>query len=258
MAFKQEKIEIAGCNIALKRGGQGRPLLYLHGASGASVIQPFMEDLSKNFEVLVPEHPGFGDSDEPAWLDNIHDLAYFYLSFMETLDMRDVFVLGASIGGWLALEIAVRNATRIHALSLVGPSGIHVAGLKRGDPFMWVGEAKVRNLFVDQTVADRILAMPATAETTDVELKNQFTVAKLAWEPRLFDPNLHKWLNRITVPTQILWGENDKVLPAGYAAAYQKLIPQARVDIVPHCGHLPHIEKPAEFVQLVRDFARSH
>ena len=256
MAFTEEKLSIAGCGITLRSSGKGPTVLYLHGASGGGV-QPFLEDLSKDFRLLVPEHPGFGASDEPEWLDNIHDLAYFYLSFMEKLELRDVILLGASIGGWLALEIAVRNATRLSALSVVGSSGIHVPGLKKGDPFMWFGEEKVRRLFVDQTVADRILAVPVTPESTDVQLKNQFTVAKLAWEPRLFDPHLEKWLQRITLPTQIVWGENDQVLPAGYAEAYRRLIPQSRVDIMPRCGHLPHVEQPEAFTKAFRDFARS-
>jgi pimeloyl-ACP methyl ester carboxylesterase len=252
MAFSAQTLEVAGCRITLRRAGRGRQLLYLHGAAGGAVL-PFLEELAQDFEVLAPEHPGFGDSDEPAWLDNIHDLAYFYLSLMEKLGVRDAVLLGASIGGWLALEIAVRNATRIAALSVVGPSGIHVDGLKKGDPFMWVGEDKVRKLFVDQDVAARVLAQPVDA---DVMLKNQFTVAKLAWEPRLFDPHLAKWLHRIDVPTQIVWGENDQVLPAGYAHAYARLIPRSRVDIVPRCGHLPHVEKPAEFLRAFRDFTR--
>ena len=253
MAFNEQPLDLAGCRITLRRAGKGPQLLYLHGASGGAV-QPFLEELSRDYDVLVPEHPGFGQSDEPEWLDNIHDLAYFYLSFMEKLDLRDTILLGASIGGWLALEIAVRSSARLRALSVVGPSGIHVAGLKKGDPFLWVGEDKVRKLFVDQAVAERVLAQPVD---TDVMLKNQFTVAKLAWEPRLFDPHLAKWLHRIDVPTQIVWGENDQVLPAGYAHAYERLIPRSRVDIVQRCGHLPHVEKPAEFVEIFRRFARS-
>jgi pimeloyl-ACP methyl ester carboxylesterase len=254
MGFNLSKHEIAGCNITLKRGGAGRPLLYLHGASGAPVVQPFMDELAKDFEVLVPEHPGFGGSDEPEWLDNIHDLAYFYLDFLERLDLRDVTVIGSSIGGWLALEIAIRNSTRIRALSVVGPAGIYVPGLKRGDVFLWSPEEKLRNLFVDQSIPERILAQPSTPEQTEISVKNEFTVARLAWEPRMFDPNLYKWLHRIQVPTQIIWGDSDKILPAGYAAEFKKLIPQARVDIVPSCGHLPQAEKPKEFVKLFREF----
>lgn len=252
-AFGAGTLEVSGCSVTLKRGGAGRPLLYLHGASGAPAIQPFMEALAREFDVLVPEHPGFGGSDEPEWLDNIHDLAYFYLDFLERLDLRDTIVIGSSIGGWLALEIAVRNASRIRALSLVAPSGIHVAGLAKGDVFLWPPEKRVRELYFDQGVAERVLAQPpAPQDTVD---KNLYTLARLAWEPRLYDPHLSKWLHRIKVPLQIVWGEGDRLLAPGYAAEYKKLIPHARVDIVPQCGHLPQSEKPDAYLRLFREFA---
>ena len=160
--FASSVSEIGGCRVTLRRGGAGPKLLYLHGANGAAVVQPFLHELARDYEVLVPEHPGFGGSDEPAWLDNIHDLAYFYLDFLEQLDIRDAVVIGSSIGGWLALEIAVRNTSRIRALSLIGPAGIHVPGLKKGDMFLWSPEEKVRNLFADQGIAERLLAQPVS------------------------------------------------------------------------------------------------
>jgi len=252
-AFAAGTLEVSGCSVTLKRGGAGRPLLYLHGANGAPGIQPFMEALAREFDVLVPEHPGFGGSDEPEWLDNIHDLAYFYLDFMERLDLRDTIVIGSSIGGWVALEIAVRDASRVRALSLVAPSGIHVAGLAKGDLFLWPPEKRVRELYFDQGVAERVLAQPpAPQDTVD---KNLYTLARLAWEPRLYDPHLSKWLHRIRLPLQIVWGEEDRLLAPGYAAEYKKLIPHARVDIVPRCGHLPQSEKPDAYLRLFREFA---
>src|SRR6266545_4212641 len=196
LSFNQELCEVRGCRITLKRCGSGPKLLYLHGANGAASVRPFMEELAKGFNVLVPEHPGFGGSDEPDWLDNIHDLAYFYLDFLEQLDLKEVLIVGASIGGWLALEIAVRDTSRIRALTAVGPLGIYVPGLKRGDLFLWSPEEKVRNLFFDQKIAEQMLAQPTTPEQIETEVKNQYTVARLAWEPRMFDPHLAKWLRR--------------------------------------------------------------
>lgn len=255
--FGNEMVEVGGTRVSLKRGGRGRPLLYLHGASGAAQVQPFMTALAERWDVWVPEHPGFGASDEPAWLDDIHDLAYFYLDFLERFDLRDAVVVGSSIGGWLAMEIAVRSTARIRALSLIGPSGIYVEGLQRGDMFLWSAEERVRNIFVDQSIAERLLAMPQTPEMAETAVKNAFTVAKLAWEPRLFDPHLHKWLHRIRVPTQIVWGDGDRVIPAGYAPELARLIPGARVDIIPQCGHLPQTEKPAAFLAAFDKFAAS-
>jgi pimeloyl-ACP methyl ester carboxylesterase len=255
--FTLETREISGCKVALRRGGTGPKLLYLHGAGGGAAVHPFMEELAKDHEVIAPEHPGFGASDEPAWLDNIHDLAYFYLDFLEALDLRDVTVIGASIGGWLAMEIAVRDSSRLRALSLAGPSGIHVKGLPKGDLFMWTPEERLRNLYHDQSIAERLIAIKPGPEQIDAMMKDAFTVARLAWEPRLYDPHLYKWLHRIRKPVQILWGEHDKILPSAYAPELQKLMPGSQMHIVRNCGHLPQVEKPQEFLKLFRDFESS-
>ncbi len=255
MAFSQQYLEIDGCRINLRRGGAGAPLLYLHGASGAPVVMPFMEKLAGSFDVLVPEHPGFGLSGEPEWLENIHDLAYFYLDFLRHLDLRNVLVVGSSIGGWLALEMAVRDAARIRSLVLVGPAGISAPGVQPADIFMWSPEELVRNLFHDQKLAEARLAEPVTPEQVDIALKNRHTAARLAWEPRLHDPFLHKWLHRVTVPVKIVWGENDTILPVAYARAFQKLMPHAELEIIPTCGHLPQAEKADRFCDSVLRFA---
>ena len=216
-----------------------------------------MTALAADHDVLVPEHPGFGGSDEPAWFDTIHDLAYFYLDLLDRLNLRDVFVVGSSIGGWLALEIAIRNCDRIAAVALASPAGLYVPGLRRGDIFLWSAEEKARNLYFDQALAERALARVPTPLDVDIEFKNQHGFARVAWEPRLFDPHLSKWLHRVTVPTQIIWGADDKVIPAGYAAEFARLIPDSAVEIIPQCGHLPHVEKPEPFVRILRAFEAS-
>jgi pimeloyl-ACP methyl ester carboxylesterase len=255
--FIQETREIAGCKVALQRGGAGPKLLYLHGAGGGGLVHPFLQELANDYEVIAPQHPGFGASEEPGWLDNMHDLAYFYLDFMEALELRDTTVVGTSLGGWLALEIAVRDRSRIRAMSLAAPSGIHVKGLPKGDIFMWTPEQRLRNTYFDQSVAERMIAVKPSIEQIDAMMKDSYTLARLAWEPRLYDPHLHKWLHRVKVPVQIVWGEQDRILPAGYAKELQKLIPGSRVDIVKDCGHLPQAEKPQESLKLFRDFAAS-
>jgi pimeloyl-ACP methyl ester carboxylesterase len=255
MVFGRTFIDVGGCKLNLRRGGSGEPLLYLHGANGAPAIAPFMEKLAARFDVLVPEHPGFGESDEPEWLENIHDLAYFYLEFLKHLGLRDVHVVGSSLGGWLALEVAVRDASRIKSLLLVGAAGISVPGVTPGDTFLWSTEELTRKLFFDASIADRLLAQPMTPEQLDVSLKNRHTVARLGWEPRMHDPFLHKWLHRVDVPVKIVWGENDCILPVAYAREFQRLLPNSSVEIVPRCGHLPQAEKPDVFCEIVFRFA---
>jgi len=255
MAFSERLIEVDGCRLNLRRGGSGEPLLYLHGASGAPAVLPFMEKLAQRFDVLVPEHPGFGASDEPGWLENMHDLAYFYLDVLESLGLRGLHLVGSSLGGWLALEMAVRDASRLKSLLLVGPAGISVPGVKPGDVFLWSPEELTRNLFFDPALAEKMLAQPMTPELLDVSLKNRHTVARLGWEPRMHDPFLRKWLHRVNVPVKIVWGEADKILPVAYAGEFKKLMPAAEVEIIPRCGHLPQAERPEEFCDIVMRFA---
>ena len=255
--FRTETVTVSGCTVNMLRGGSGDVLLYLHGAGGAGMVLPFMEALAEKYDVIVPEHPGFGSSDEPAWLDNIHDVAYFYLDLLEALDLDDVHLVGMSLGGWIALEIAVRNTGRIKTLTLAGPAGIHVPGLTTGDIFTWSPEETFRQGFRDPAIAEQAIGrLPPEAEADDTYLKNRATMARLAWEPRLHDPHLRKWLHRITVPTKIVWAEDDRILPVGYADELGRLIPRSQVMVIPDCGHLLHIEKPEAFVSAIDELAQ--
>jgi pimeloyl-ACP methyl ester carboxylesterase len=246
--------KVAGCNVSVRRGGAGQPLLYLHGAGGGNRWLPFMEALSQSFEVIVPEHPGFGPSDTPEWLDNVGDLAYFYLDFIEQMGLDQVHLAGTSLGGWIAAELAVRNQSKLHSLTLVAAAGIHVAGVPKGDTFLWSREELTRNLFHSQELAEATLRLELSPEEMDFRIKNQLTMAKLAWQPRMHNPHLVKWLHRITVPTLIVWGAADKLIPAHYGPAFRDLIPKARLEVLPQCGHLPQMEKTAEFVSVVTRF----
>lgn len=248
MTFTDGYVEVDGCKTHLRRGGRGEPLLFLHGANGAPVVLPFMEKLAQRFDVLIPEHPGYGKSDEPEWLENIHDIAYFYLDFLKQLNLKNVTVVGSSMGGWIAMEMAVRDTSRLKSLVLSSPAGIAAPGVRAADIFLMAPEEMVRSLFVDQKLAEARLAQP---EDIDISLKNRHTTARLAWEPRLHDPYLPKWLHRIDVPVKILWGRQDRILPVAFVDVYRKLLPKAEISILENCGHLPHAEKPDEFVEII-------
>ncbi len=254
MEARQTFERVAGCRVSLLRGGSGPPLLYLHGAGGAGRWMPFMEALSQKFDVLVPEHPGFGESETPAWLDNVGDLAYFYLDFLEALGLDRVHLIGNSLGGWIAAELAVRDQHCLRTLTLVSPGGIHVQGVPTGDIFLWSQLELTRNLYYDVKLAESLLSAPVSEKEQDTFLRNRLTVAKLAWQPRLYNPHLAKWLHRIHLPTLIVWGDSDKVIPPACGSAFRDLIPGARLEILPRCGHLPHVEKASEFVSLATSF----
>jgi len=101
MSFQETFITLKECRVRIRRKGQGTPMIYLHGADGAAMIQPFMETLAQSYDLIVPEHPGFGQSDETPWLENMHDLAYFYLDLLDHLQLPAVHWWAAPwAAGW--------------------------------------------------------------------------------------------------------------------------------------------------------------
>lgn len=245
---------VAGCRIRMMRGGTGEPLLFLHGARGASAWLPFFETMSQRFELIVPEHPGFGGSDTPDWLDNVGDLAYFYLDLIGALKLPRLNLAGVSLGGWIASEIAVRDQSALKTLTLICAAGIHVKGVPKGDIFMWSRGDFIRNIFHDQKFAEAMLAQTPSDAELMTEMKNRLATAKLGWQPRLYNPDLAKWLHRIGLPTLIVWGDDDKVFPPPYGEAFHRLVPGSRLEVVKNAGHTLQIEKADELAALMTRF----
>jgi pimeloyl-ACP methyl ester carboxylesterase len=254
--YQYEHLTVAGARIQLGRVGAGKEVLFLHGSAGAVTPLPFFDELAKERALLIPDHPGFGQSDTPEWLLGIGDVAYHYLDLIEQLGLRDLDVVGHSLGGWIAAEIAVRNAGAIRSLTLISPAGVRVKGTLSGDIFMWSLEERAANLFHDPDLAAQALAASRNPDLLERQLKNGYAAARLGWQPRFYNPELQRWLHRIKIPVQLIWGEQDKMLPVEYARAWLEALPQARLAKIPSCGHMPHVERPAETLSATRTFLR--
>ncbi len=241
-------------DLAVQRGGAGPPLLFLPDAQIGAAWLPFHDRLAERAEVILAEHPGYGGGDAPPWLDRIADLANFYLDVLARLDLKRVHLVGAALGGWVAAELATRNTARLASLTLIDPWGLRVDGAGGIDPFVSNDEQSVRDLFAEPKAADPQVARILAPEGEDALLKGKMVTAKLAWQPRLHDPHLGKWLHRVDVPTLIVWGAQDRLLPPAFAAAWQRAIPGARLVTVPGAGHVPHVEKPGETAAAIADF----
>lgn len=231
-------------------------MLFLHGAGGARTPLPFFGELAKERALLIPDHPGFGRSDTPAWLMGIGDAAYCYLDLIEQLGLQDLDIVGHSLGGWIAAEMAVRNFSSIRSLTLIAPAGARVKGILSGDSFIWSPEELAANLFHDPELAANALAASRNPDLMEIQLKNGYAAARLGWQPRFHNPELQRWLHRIRVPVQLIWGEQDQVLPTEFARAWTDALPRARLAKIPLCGHLPHVERPAETLSVMRSFLR--
>src|SRR5713226_4178103 len=117
-------ISVAGIELELVERGQGSPVLYLHGGSGLAMDAPFVELIAKERRVLAPSHPGFGKSSLPDWLDSVDDIAHVYLELLDRVGLKRTDLVGFSIGGWIAAELATKVPERLDRLVLIGPVGV--------------------------------------------------------------------------------------------------------------------------------------
>ena len=176
-----QMISIRGCRIRLMRGGSGPPLLFLHGGGGAGIWLPSMASAGEDASTCWrPSIPASARPTRRDWLDNIADLANFYLDFLDQLDLRGVHLVGSSLGGWIAAELAVRNSSRLASLTLIGSAGIYVDGVPQVDTFLCTEEQRIRDLFYDQDLAEAVVASSERPEFEDASLKNRTTTAQAA------------------------------------------------------------------------------
>lgn len=255
----EERLAVDGATVRVWRGGPANgnvpPLVFLHGAGGHPGWRPFMETLSARYEVIAPEHPGFGRSDDPAWLDTVADLAYFHLDVLRALRLDRVQLMGTSLGGWIAAEMAVRDTSRLAGLTLVCAVGITAGGEPIPDIFRMPVEENLRRYFADPKRAARVLADLAAGDP-EIAAKNRSTVVRLAYSPRFHNPQLGKWLHRIDVPVLLVWGAQDGLVPPGFGEAYRALIPGSRLVVLDGAGHAPFDEQEAGFVAAFDEFVR--
>lgn len=248
-------IDVRGAKLHFRSAGKGEALLFLHGVQGLPGWTKALELLARHFEVLAPDHPGFGLSDSPEWVDDVPDIAFFYLDVLEALADGRVHVVGHSLGGWIALEMAIRSTARMMSLTLVDAAGIRVDGAPRGDMFIGPASDLGKLFFADDETATRWAAeWQATPELQEAYDKNRYAAAKYTWQPRLYNPKLARWLHRIDLPTHVIWGEEDRLIPPPHAAALAAEIRGAERTMLPQCGHLVDIERPELFADTVTRF----
>lgn len=244
MSFTDRIVDVDGCKLALRRGGKGETLLFLHGTDGLVEWPRMLDTLARGYDVIAPDHPGFGSSSTPDWLDDVGDLAYFYLDVIDHLGLSGVHLVGHSVGGWIGLEMAVRCSHRLRSLTLIAAAGIHVKGVPKTDIFMIDPDEQARLAYADAAKGEAAAERAAADRYQDSMILNRLASARLGWHPRFFNPKLERWLHRVRLPTQVIWGANDRIIPPAYGEAFQRLIPGSTLTTIPDAGHLPHLEQP--------------
>lgn len=257
MAHRCDVVAVRGVRTQLFKGGRGRPLLVLHPEFGAGMWAPYHDALAARFQVVAPDHLGFGGSDHPDWLDSIDDLVLHYVDLLDLLAIGRTSILGTSLGGWIAAAFAIAHPERVDRLVLAAPAGIRVEGVPRYDYFAHPLEDTLRRLFHDPSRAAQIAPTDSDAEVLVRSHRELATLARLSWNPYLFDPKLQQRLPRITNPTLVVWGSEDAVLPPAHGDAFAALLPCATLTHLPACGHMVPFEQTEQFARLAIEFLES-
>lgn len=245
----------------LFEGGRGEPLLFLHGAGGQRGWTPWLEELSQHFRVIVPLHPGWMRSEGIDHIDDIIDLALYYHELMDELGIESAHIIGHSMGGMLAAEIAALDPSRVRKLILVAATGL------------WLDEAPIPDFFAtpadempaliwhnpESDIAKAAMVAPETPEEQQEALiertKSLAAATKFMWP--IPDKGLKKRIYRVKAPTLLIWGASDRLVPPIYGDEFLKRIPGARLVVIPEAGHLVMVEQQQRFTDAVINFLQA-
>lgn len=249
-------LSVCGIDLEVLRRGAGPPILLLHGMQHIDPQAPFLDLLGTQAEIIAPSHPGFGHSPRPADFNTVYDLVHLYLDLLDMLPDERVTLLGLSFGGWLAAEIAVSSCQHIDRLILVDAFGIKISDRETPDildVFNTSPSEVLRRSWHDPASREPDFnAMSDDALIT--RTRNWESLCLYGWHPYMYNPQLKRWLHRISVPTLVVWGASDGIVRPDYGRAYSALIPGARFELIEQAGHHPELEQPQAFADHVSAF----
>src|SRR6185312_2811509 len=257
-AWREEFIDLGGLKLRIGRGGSGRPVLVLHHDIGTLDKLPFYEALSARFDVIVPNHPGFGEkSERPQWLRHPRDIASLYQWLLAELKAERPSLVGLGFGGWIAAGMAVLAPRDFHRLVLVGAMGVKPP---EGDIFdqaivSYIDYAKAG--FHEEAVFAKVYGDVTTQQLVDWDLCREMSF-RTAWKPYMYTPSLPHLLGGVKAPALVAWGEHDRIVPRSAGELYAKSLGNARLEIVAGAGHCVDMEKPDELARLVTSFVEEN
>ncbi|MPZ99953.1 MAG: alpha/beta fold hydrolase [Dehalococcoidia bacterium] len=251
----EHEVEVAGLRIRSMRGGSGVPLLLLHRSTGNTGWSEFHECLSTNFEVDVPDLPGYGQSTLPEWAREPRDLAILMLQYLRKRDLRAASVVGLGFGGFIAAHMATMDAESVGRLVLVGSPGLRPEEGEIMDQMLIEHAAYVKAGFRDEETATRHLGEEIDPNLLALWQFNRVMTARIAWKPYMFDPRLPALLPEVRTPTLLVYGGADRVIPPAIPARYASTLPNARLELIPEAGHLVEVEEPEVVAGLVHAHA---
>jgi pimeloyl-ACP methyl ester carboxylesterase len=263
-------IEINQRKVQILENGSGAPLLYLHGFADVHSVKeswmPFHEKLAQQARVIAPAHPGCAETDENKDVDTIEDVVFHYLEVLDALKLTQFDLVGSCVGGWIAVELAVRHPEKISKLVLIGATGLFVPGALIGDVFMNAqpeygsSYATLREMLFSSANHPSALEMFPNGKGDLEDEVRRYQMLRLSSRigfkpPYFYNHSLRNRLHRITSPTLVIWGEKDNFVPRSHGETYTKLISNcSELKIIAGAGHSAQVEKPEETAKSMMDF----
>ncbi len=241
--------------VTVTDSGEGRPFLLLHGGGGPQTIAAFADLLSnsKDVRVITPVHPGFNGTVRPDALASIGGLAALYVALLDEMGLSDVTVVGNSMGGWIAAEMALLHSSRISGVVIVDGVGIEVPGHPVADFFSLTMDQVAKLSYYDpEKFGIDPSKLPPAAQAAMAG--NRASLAVYAGTT-MGDPSLAGRLADVAVPTLVLWGEADRIGDPDFGRAFAAAIPGAHFRLLTGTGHLPQIETPEQLLEAIWTFA---
>jgi pimeloyl-ACP methyl ester carboxylesterase len=250
------RMTVHGIDLEVLRGGDGDPIVLLHGMHTLTAASRLPGLLAAHGTVIAPSCPGFGESPRPKDFDTIYDLVHLQRAILDALPGERITLLGLSFGGWLAAEVATLGHPRLARLVLVDPVGIKISDRETADILDVFNRSPTEVRRAAWHDADRFA--PDFDAMQDAEIvrhaRDRDALCLYAWHPYMYNPQLPRWLGRINVPTLVVWGDSDGIVSPDYGRAFARLIPGARFETIANCGHHPEIERPDELAALIARF----
>lgn len=251
----ERTIDVQGITTHLFEAGSSTnpPLLYLHGVYLGNLWLDYHTTLARDFHIYVPDAPGFGLTARPDWMRDMSDYVLFLRDLLNSLGLEKTCVVGHSLGGWMAAELAVWYPERVSKLVLSNAAGIRVKGSPIPDLFAMYPEELLATCFEDLSAALPLIPPEINEAYLMEQYRQSMTLATLAWNPS-YDPKLERRLSLITSPTLVLWGANDRLIPPVYGEVFQQRIRNARLVKLEGTGHMPMFEQCATWSETIRSF----
>ena len=248
-----------GTRCRILEGGSGAPLVFFHSAGGLLRDNPFLDRLAQRYHVFAPEWPGYGDSTGEELLEDMLDFALHGWDLVDALGLSRPHLVGHSMGGMIAAEMACLAPRELGKLVLAGPAGLWADEHPIPDIFALLPFQLAELLFHDPQKGQALLT--GGADLSDMEALRDFYLAsqrRLAMAGKILFPipnrRLSKRLYRLTADTLVVWGASDRLIVPAYAARWQALIPTARVQLIDGAGHMLPYEQPDAFVKVIENF----